>query len=144
MYNNDLPYSISYLDIVRWRLGGRGCHFVDVIFKCIFLNENFRISNKISLKYFPRGAINNMSAFIQTVAWRRTGGKPLSEPMMTQFIAKVGLNDLTEGTPLYIPRLLLIDSSWFVRSVYLIAVPWNIYGGLSVSDNLLFPNRRNI
>ena len=28
-----------------------GCHFTDDIFKCIILNENFWISNKISLKY---------------------------------------------------------------------------------------------
>ena len=27
--------------------------FADDIFKYIFLNENFRISNKISLKYVP-------------------------------------------------------------------------------------------
>ena len=36
-----------------------GCHFAD-IFKCFFLNENFRISNKLSLKYVAQGLIANM------------------------------------------------------------------------------------
>ena len=56
------------------------------IFKCIFLNENFRILNKISLKYVPYGLIGNMSALVQVMAWHRTGDKPLSEAMITQFI----------------------------------------------------------
>ena len=31
------------------------------------------------------GPIANKSALIQVMAWHRTGDKPLSEPMMTQF-----------------------------------------------------------
>ena len=57
----------------------------DYIFKRIFLNENIWISNKISLKYVPWGLIENMLALVQIMAWRRTGDKPLSEPMLTQF-----------------------------------------------------------
>ena len=34
----------------------------DAIFICIFLNENDRISIKISLKFVPKGKINNNSA----------------------------------------------------------------------------------
>ena len=55
------------------------------MFKHIFLNENVRISNEISLKYVPWGLIDNMSALVQIMAWRRPGDKPLSEPMLTQF-----------------------------------------------------------
>ena len=33
-------------------------------FKCIFLNNNNRIPIKISLKFVPRGPINNIPAFI--------------------------------------------------------------------------------
>ena len=55
------------------------------IFKRIFLNENIWISNKISLKYVPRGLIDNMSALFQIMAWHRSGDKPLSEQMLTQF-----------------------------------------------------------
>ena len=57
-------------------------HFADDICKCIFLNENVLISNKISLKLVPKGPINNILALVQIMAWRRPGDKPLSEPMM--------------------------------------------------------------
>ena len=60
-------------------------HFADDVFKCIFLNENVMILVKISLKFVPKTPINNIPALVQIMAWRRTGDKPLSEPMMTQF-----------------------------------------------------------
>ena len=44
-----------------------------------------KITIEISLKFVPRGPINNIPALFQIMAWRRTGDKPLSEPMMTQF-----------------------------------------------------------
>ena len=37
---------------------------------------------KISLKFLPKGPIDKMAALVQIMAWRRTGDKPLSEPMM--------------------------------------------------------------
>ena len=57
----------------------------DNIFKCIFFNENVRIAIKISLKFVPKGPIDNKSALVQIMAWRQTGGKTLPEPMLTQF-----------------------------------------------------------
>ena len=60
-------------------------HFPDNVFKCIFLNENVIISVKISLKFVPKGPINNIPALVQIMAWRQTGHKPLSKPMMDQF-----------------------------------------------------------
>ena len=57
-------------------------HFADDILKRIFLNENVRISIEISLKFVPRGPINNIPSLVQIMAWRRPGDKPLSEPMM--------------------------------------------------------------
>ena len=36
--------------------------------------------NKISLKFVPKGPINNNPALVQVMAWRRPGDKPLSEP----------------------------------------------------------------
>ena len=57
-------------------------HFADDIFKRIFFNENVWISIKISLKFVPKGPINNIPALVQIMAWRRLGDKPLSEPMM--------------------------------------------------------------
>ena len=46
-------------------------HFADDIFKCILLNENVLISIKISLKFTPKGPINNIPALLQVMAWRR-------------------------------------------------------------------------
>ena len=55
----------------------------DDIFKRIFLNENVSILIQISLKLVSKGAIDNKSSLVQVMAWRRSGDKPLSEPMMT-------------------------------------------------------------
>ena len=74
------------LNINTLRPRQNGSHFPDDIFECIFLNEDTWISNEISLKYVPWGLIDNMSALVQVMAWRRTGHKPLPEPMTTQFI----------------------------------------------------------
>ena len=65
---------------LRPRQNGR--RFADDTFKRIFLNENVRISIEISLKFVPRGPINNIPTLVQIMAWRRPGDKPLSEPMM--------------------------------------------------------------
>ena len=56
----------------------------DDIFKWIFLNENVIISIEISLKFVPKGGINNIPALVQIMAWRRPGDKPLSGPMMVR------------------------------------------------------------
>ena len=58
----------------------------DGIFDCIFLNESDRIPIQISLKCVPRTPINNTTALVEVMAWRRTGDKPLPETMLTQFI----------------------------------------------------------
>ena len=75
-----------------------GCQFPD-IFKCIFLNENIWISLEISLKFAPRGPINNIPALVQIMAWRRPGDKPLSEPMIVywRIYVSLGLNELRFG-----------------------------------------------
>ena len=67
---------------LRPRQNGR--HFADDIFKLIFLNENVWISIEISLKFDPQGPINNTPALVQIMAWRRSGDKPLSGPMMVR------------------------------------------------------------
>ena len=58
----------------------------DGIFKCIFLNKNDQITIQISEKFVPRSPIDNKPTLVQLMAWRRTGDKPLPEPVMTQFI----------------------------------------------------------
>ena len=49
----------------------RTLHFTDDIFNCIFMNENLCILIRISLNFVPKGPINNTSALVQVMAWRR-------------------------------------------------------------------------
>ena len=60
------------VNTLRPRQDGR--HFADDIFTCIFFNENCCILIKFSL--------DNDPSLVQIMAWRRSGDKPLSEPMM--------------------------------------------------------------
>ena len=81
-------YSIViYLNSLRPRQNGR--FFADDTFKRIFLNENIRISTKNSLKFVPKGLINNIPALVLMMAWRRPGDKPLSEPMMVRSLTHI-------------------------------------------------------
>ena len=51
-----------------------GRHFPDDFSKCIFLNENVWISNKISMKFVPKGPINNIPALPnrrQAIIWTK-------------------------------------------------------------------------
>ena len=57
----------------------------DNIFKWIFLNENDKIAIQISLKLIPRSPFGHKPALVQVMVWRRTGDKPLPEPVMIQF-----------------------------------------------------------
>ena len=72
---------------MRPRRNGR--YNTDDIFKCIFLKENVWIPTKISLKFVPKGPINNIPALVQIMAWRRPGDKPLSEPMMVSLLTHI-------------------------------------------------------
>ena len=76
-----------FVNTLRPRQNGR--HFADDIFKCIFLNENVWISIKISLKFVPNYPINNIPSFVQIMAWRRPGDKPLSEAMMVNLTTHI-------------------------------------------------------
>ena len=73
-YCSDLRFNT-----LRPRQSGR--HFAGDTPKHIFLNENVRISTRISLKFAPKGPINHIPSLIQIIAWRRSGEKPLSETM---------------------------------------------------------------
>ena len=56
----------------------------DDISKCIFFNENDIIPMHISLRFVLRSPTDNEPAWVQVMAWCRSGGKPLSDPMLTQ------------------------------------------------------------
>ena len=78
---------LFYLNTLRPRQNGR--HSADYTFNRIFVNENVRISIKFSLKCVPKCLINNIPALVQIMAWRRSGDKPLSEPMMVSLMTHI-------------------------------------------------------
>ena len=79
--------SCTVVNTLRPRQNGR--HFLDDIFKFIFLRENVWISLKISLTFVPNGLINNIPALVQIMAWRRPGDKPLSESMVVGLLTHI-------------------------------------------------------
>ena len=72
----------QWVNTLRPRQNGR--HFADDMLNAIFLNENVCIPIKISLKFVPKGPIDNIPSLVQIMAWRRPGDRPLSEPMMVR------------------------------------------------------------
>ena len=58
-------------------------------FQMHFLEWKFWIPIKISLKFVSKVPINNIPALVQIMAWRRSGAKPLSEPMMVSLLTHI-------------------------------------------------------
>ena len=79
----------KYLGLNTMRPRQNGRHFADDTFNRIFVNENVRISIKFSLKFVPKSPINNNPALVQIMVWRRSGDKPLSEPMMVSLLTHI-------------------------------------------------------
>ena len=65
----------------------KGHNFADDTFKCFFVYEKVWISS--SLKFVPKGPMNNIPALVQIMAWRRPGDRPLSEPMMVRLLTHI-------------------------------------------------------
>ena len=94
---------------MRPRQNGR--HFPDDSFKCILLNENVLISLKISLKFLPDVPVNNITALVLIMVWRRTGDEPLSEPwwlVHRRIYASTGINGLTHSCKNRLDGVLII------------------------------------
>ena len=64
----------DYVNALKSRQNGR--LFADGIFKCIFFNCDVWILSKISLKFVPKGPINNIPALVQIMALHRPGINP--------------------------------------------------------------------
>ena len=64
-------------------------HFPDDTLKWIFLNENVWISVAFSLKFVPKGPINNIPELVQLMAWCWPGNNPLCEPMMVSLLPHI-------------------------------------------------------
>ena len=77
----------AQVNTLRPRQDGRP--FANDIFKYILLNENVWIPNEISLKFVPKGSINNFPSLVQIMAWCRPGDRPLSELMMVSSLTHI-------------------------------------------------------
>ena len=105
-----LWFSTGRFNTLRPRQNDR--HFPDDTFKRIFLNENVRISIKISPKFVPKCPIKKIPALVQIMAWRRPGDKPLSEPMMIRLQTHICVTRPQWVKP-HLPRLLHMH--WCIR-----------------------------
>ena len=103
--------------------------FADGIFKCIFFNENAWIPINISLKFVPRGPINNIPALVRIMAWRRSGDRPLFGPMMVRWFdyrriyASLDLNELIPECHLGLwkhPSVILVNPKYLSALLYFI------------------------
>ena len=101
-------YGVSF-NTLRPRQNGR--HFADDVFICIFLNENVWILLKISLKFVPKGSINNIPSLVQVMPRRRPGDKPLSEPMMV-----ILLTHIRVARPQWVNRPIESSVQKFIRT----------------------------
>ena len=68
---------------------------IAAIFQTTFSNEFswmkvYKFWLKISLRFVPKGPINNIPALFQIMALHRPGDKPLSEPMMVSLLTHIG------------------------------------------------------
>ena len=72
----------SWHPLTHWGRDKMAAVSTDETFQSIFLNENVRISIKISLKFVPKGQIRNVPALDQIMFWRWPGDNPLSERVM--------------------------------------------------------------
>ena len=102
---------------MRPRQNGR--HFPDDIFKRIFFDENVWISIQVSLKFVPKGPINNITALVQIMAWRRPGDKPLSEPMMI-----ISMTHICVTRPQWVKGLHLGGLDIFFSFMTMISMTW--------------------
>ena len=97
--------SLLWVNTLRPRQNGR--LFADDTFKHIFLNENMRISTKISLKFVRKSPINNIPALVQIMAWPWSGSKPLSEPML---VSQLTLMCVTR------PQWVKVPVHWYIST----------------------------
>ena len=87
------------------------------IFQINFLIGNVWISIRISLKFVPKGPIDNIPALVQIMAWRRPGDKPLSESIMVSLLTHICFN-----RPQWVKASSHHLNQWWPRSLTLCGV----------------------
>ena len=75
--------------LIHWGRDKMATIFQTTFSNAFFFNDKVKILIKISLKFVPKGPINNIPALIQIMAWRWPGDKPLSAPMMVSLLTHI-------------------------------------------------------
>ena len=109
-----------------------GHRFADDTLKRTFFNENVRFPIEISLKFVPKGPINNIPALVQIMAWRQPGDKPLSALMMVSLLVHICVTRPQWVNfillPLHIAIYMYIINSPFPNTRYLVnQIGWVIW-----------------
>ena len=76
-----------------------------------------KILNKISLKFVPKGPINNFPALVQIMAWRCPGDKPLSELMMLSLPMHICVTGLQWVKQSIILSCKICEKNFLIRDV---------------------------
>ena len=104
-------------------------HFADDIFNCILLNENVWWNLiKISLKFVPKGPINNIPSLVQIMACRLVGTKPFTDADYWRIYESLGLRELKEINNMYLYvfyKRVFCDEN-FIEPIYLHLDVWFI------------------
>ena len=64
-------------------------------------------------KFVPKGPVNNIPAFVQTMAWRRPTDKPLPEPMKISLLTYICVT---------LPQCVKVKSQSYLLSTSLVAI----------------------
>ena len=80
-------YSFFVNSSTIWQNGN---HSIDDIFRCNFVNEQFGILIKISLKFEFKGPIDNSLVLVKIMAWCRIGVQIKADPIHWRIYAALG------------------------------------------------------
>ena len=83
------PSKLVWIALTHLPLEQNGSHFAGDVFKYIFVNEKFYISINISLKFVPKGPINNIPALVRIMAFCRIGDELLSHQSWPSSLTRI-------------------------------------------------------
>ena len=112
---------------------------MDAIKQTTFSNAfswmNIWTSVKISLKFAPKGPINNVPGLAEIMAWRRPGDKPLSEPMVASLLTHIWVS-----RPQWV-KSLRANVLYSFHEFYQGLTTWTIYQSMTDS---IFTGNKNV
>ena len=107
--------------------GQNGSHFADDIFMCIFMNEKSRILSQISLKFVPKGPIDNKVSIgsgnglapnrRQAIIWTN------ADPVQRRIYAALGGDELIVIYK-WDPITIFLSNSFMAQMFYVAAISW--------------------